>query len=117
VFQTIQVVRDHDHDRASAVRTTAVHLGPRKTLWLTRALMVLSAAYAAAFLHPLAAALAATALALPASSRRAARYWTGVKVVYGLSWLTTCAVVFLRGETSGALWSIQTSAVLPFLHR
>ena len=50
-FQSIQVIRDRDADAAYGHKTTAVVLGTRRAVWLQRALLVLSAAYAVLVLH------------------------------------------------------------------
>ena len=54
VFECIQVMRDADEDKLEGLRTTGVVLGQRRTLALTRALMVASTAYALLALHPVA---------------------------------------------------------------
>jgi 4-hydroxybenzoate polyprenyltransferase len=110
VFETIQVMRDADEDAAEGVRTTGVVLGKQKTLMLARALMVLCTVYAALFMHPAAAAVSAAALFIPFTEANIERYWTRVKLVYGVSWLVICAWVWFHGESSGLLASIRASA-------
>jgi 4-hydroxybenzoate polyprenyltransferase len=113
VFEAIQVIRDHDADRAAGVRTSAVALGTARTLLLARVLMVGSALYAALVLHPIAGGIAALALLVPLSGSRADAYWTRIKLVYGVAWLWTCGVTFTTG-TSGGLWlAVPASATLP----
>jgi 4-hydroxybenzoate polyprenyltransferase len=110
VFETIQVMRDADEDAEEGVRTTGVVLGKRRTLILARVLMVVATVYAALFMHPLAAAISAVALFIPFIENNIERYWTRVKLVYGVSWLVICAWVFMHGEGSGLLASIRSHA-------
>jgi 4-hydroxybenzoate polyprenyltransferase len=110
VFESIQVMRDADEDALEGVRTTGVVLGKTNTLLLARALMIVSTAYAALVLHPLAALTSAVALVLPFSPDDIAKYWTRVKLVYGVAWLVICAVIFLQGHSSGLLVAIDRSA-------
>lgn len=105
VFETIQVLRDADEDAAEGVRTTAVALGKPRTLVLMRGLMLLASAYAVLVLDPVAGALSALALLIPFEERAVARYWTRVKVVYGLVWLWICGCVWLRARSNGLLFS------------
>lgn len=102
VFESMQVRRDWAEDRDAGVRTTAVVLGPRRTAWLTRGLVAVAALYAAAVLHPIAAGLAAVALALPVTDD-AAKDWTRMKVLLGVTWLVICGLVVANGGTAG-LW-------------
>ena len=104
VFESIQVVRDADEDAQEHVRTTAVVLGKRRTMQLARALMVASSAYAAAFLQPWAAAVSLLAFLVPFSEDAVEKYWTRVKIIYGVSWVVICASVFLTGQRSGWLF-------------
>ena len=106
VFEAIQVMRDADEDAEEGVRTTGVVLGKRRTLMLARALMLASSLYAALFMHPAAALISAGALLVPFDDKAIERYWTRVKLVYGVAWLATIAWVFSHGETSGLLASI-----------
>jgi 4-hydroxybenzoate polyprenyltransferase len=103
VFETIQVMRDADEDRVEGVRTTGVVLGKRRTLLLARIQMVGCSLYCALFLQPWAAGASLGALILPFSEHEIVRYWTRVKLVYGIAWLCLCAWVFLRGERAGVL--------------
>jgi 4-hydroxybenzoate polyprenyltransferase len=97
VFETIQVIRDYEADRAAGVRTTAVALGVRPTLWLARALMLVSALYAALVLQPVAGAIAAGALLVPMRPGAVDTYWTRIKLISGIAWLCICALTFLSG--------------------
>lgn len=110
VFETIQVMRDADEDAAEGVRTTGVVLGKARSLMLARALMLGSSAYALLVLHPAAAAISAGALLVPFAADRVERYWTRVKMVYGIAWLFTCGYVFLEKQTRGLLLSIDLAA-------
>jgi 4-hydroxybenzoate polyprenyltransferase len=109
VFESIQVMRDADEDADEGVRTTGVVLGKQKTLMLARGLMVVCTAYAALFMHPAAAAVSAAALFIPFTEVNIERYWTRVKLVYGVAWLVICAWVWFYGESSGVLASIPAS--------
>ncbi|HKU38166.1 MAG TPA: hypothetical protein VJR89_08465, partial [Polyangiales bacterium] len=99
-----------DEDAEEGVRTTGVVLGKRRSLILARVLMVATTAFALLFMHPAAAAVSAIALFIPFIESNIEKYWTRVKLVYGVSWLVICAVVFLSGEGSGLLASIRSHA-------
>ncbi len=113
VFEAIQVIRDHDADRAAGVRTSAVALGTEKTLLLARGLMVLGALYAALVLHPIAGAIAALALLVPLAGGRADAYWTRIKLVYGVAWLWTCGVTFMTQSSHGLWLAVPATSGLP----
>jgi 4-hydroxybenzoate polyprenyltransferase len=110
VFESIQVMRDADEDAEEGVRTTGVVLGKKKTLMLARGLMIVCTGYALLFMHPAAAAISAGALFIPFLEVNIERYWTRVKLVYGVSWLVICAWVWFHGESSGLLASIPATA-------
>lgn len=101
VFETIQVLRDADEDKKEGVRTTAVVLGKPRTLLLARVLMLSVSAYAVLYMQPWAAAMSLVALAIPFPQTNIERYWTRVKLVYGVSWLMICAWIFVYGFPSG----------------
>lgn len=103
VFETIQVMRDADEDREEGVRTTGVVLGKARSLTLARAQMVLCSLYALLVLQPWAAAVSLGALAVGFSETNIERYWTRVKLVYGVAWLVICAWVFWFGSRAGLL--------------
>jgi 4-hydroxybenzoate polyprenyltransferase len=111
VFESIQVMRDADEDVLEGVRTTGVALGKERTLLLAKVLMIVSTAYAALVLHPAAAAVTAVALLVPFSPDAVAKYWTRVKLVYGVAWLVICALVFLQGQSAGLLIHVGRDAV------
>jgi 4-hydroxybenzoate polyprenyltransferase len=109
VFETIQVIRDYDADRAAGVRTTAVVLGKPASLWLARGLMLASALYAALVLHPLAGVIAAGALLVPLRESAVDSYWTRIKLISGVAWLCICALTFLTERSHGVLLSVHAS--------
>ena len=113
VFETIQVIRDADEDADEGVRTTGVVLGKKRALILAKALMLVVTAYAALYMHPFAAVITAVALVLPFIPTNIEKYWTRVKLTYGVAWLVICAWVFLYGESSGLLASIRPSLETP----
>jgi 4-hydroxybenzoate polyprenyltransferase len=112
VFESIQVVRDADEDSKEGVRTTAVVLGKGRTLLLAKAIMVIVSVYAALVLHPIAALITLAALVVPFIPDNVEKYWTRVKLVYGIAWLFICAWVFFKGQSSGLLWAIERTASL-----
>jgi 4-hydroxybenzoate polyprenyltransferase len=103
VFETIQVLRDADEDAQEGVRTTAVVLGKPRSLLLARVLMLTCTLYAALFMQPWAALISLAALAIPFTPANIERYWTRVKLTYGVSWLVICAWVFWYGQRAGLL--------------
>ena len=112
VFETIQVMRDAEEDAKEGVRTTGVMLGVKRSGTLARALMVLCSVYAALVLHPWVAAVTIVALLIPCDERNIEKYWTRVKLVYGIAWLMLCAWVFFEGRSAGMLWSVDAASKL-----
>lgn len=111
VFESIQVIRDADEDAGvEGVRTTGVVLGQRRTLALARGLMLLCCVYTAAVIHPLAALVLAGAFLVPFTPEHIERYWTRVKIVYGIAWLFVCAWVYLQGKSAGLLWILEAGS-------
>ncbi len=100
VFESIQVMRDHDEDRDCNVRTTAVVLGLRSTRWLTRGLLVLAAGYAGFRFHVAFAALPLVAALLPIPTRGLEAYWNRVRMLLGATLLLECGLVYL-GAVAG----------------
>jgi 4-hydroxybenzoate polyprenyltransferase len=100
-FELIQVLRDREADSALGVRTTAVALGPARTLFILRIAMLLSAAYAVALLHRFIGVALLAALALPFGVE-IERFWHRVRVVFGLVWLALIAWIASTGTSSGA---------------
>jgi 4-hydroxybenzoate polyprenyltransferase len=101
VFETIQVIRDHDADRETGVRTTAVALGVPRTLALARALLVLGAGAAALAIHPLVAIPPMIGVTLPLG--RPERYWNQIRLLLGVAFLFAAGWVYLHGTTAGML--------------
>lgn len=94
VFETIQVMRDHDDDARQGVRTTAVVLGLEPCRWLLRALLALAALYAAVTFGLGPAVLVALALLLPIPRDGMQGYWNRIRAVLGLSFALECALVW-----------------------
>jgi 4-hydroxybenzoate polyprenyltransferase len=113
VFESIQVMRDAEEDAVEGLRTTGVVLGKEKTLRLARAIMVAVTLYAALVLQPVAALVSAAALVIPFDPNQVTRYWTRVKMVYGIAWLVICAWVFLRGGSAGLVWAVPATLRIP----
>lgn len=103
ITEAIQVIRDHDSDRAAGVRTTAVVLGASVTAWIARALIVAATVYAALVLSRWASGVFALALLVPLGSAPAARSWDGLRVVFGLGWLLLLADFVRAGRLDGWL--------------
>lgn len=97
VFESIQVLRDHDDDKRRGIRTTAVVLGRAQTQRLARGLMVASGLYAAWCFHPLLAAPAIAAAALPIPRTSLQPYWHQVRMLLGPILVIECVLVWLRG--------------------
>ena len=112
VFETVQVLRDREQDGKHGLRTTSVVLGAQRTLLLSRGLMLAVSLYALAAMHPLAALISAGALALPFRAHAVERYWTQIKLVYGVAWLFICAFAYLTGHSGGLLLQVGREAVL-----
>ncbi len=102
-FESIQVLRDHDEDKAAGVVTTAVLLGPRRTLLLARSCMVIAAVYAFLLLHVGVGGWLLAAVLLPCPLDRVSRYWNQVKMVQGLGLATILASVWFHSQPSGWL--------------
>lgn len=103
VFESLQVLRDRTKDAAAGIRTTAVQLGAAGTVRLARSLMLLTAGFGAALLHPAFGAALAPAVLLPVSETNAERDWNRIKGLYGLSWLACCGWLFAGGQSAGLL--------------
>jgi 1,4-dihydroxy-2-naphthoate octaprenyltransferase len=107
VFESIQVIRDHEDDAAAGVRTTAVALGVTRTLLLARALLAASAVYGALVVSPWLAALPAAAIAVPLDRARVTRTWNQLRLVLGVAFLAAVASVWWTGTTAGALVQVS----------
>jgi 4-hydroxybenzoate polyprenyltransferase len=95
VFETIQVMRDHDEDAKAGVRTSAVALGLPRMKMLVRLLLVAAGAYAGVFFHPALAVvpllLAGTKIPEPATMHQ---YWNRVRLGLGIVFVAECAWVW-----------------------
>jgi hypothetical protein len=65
--------------------------------------MLAVAVYGALVLHPLAGGLALSALFVRLRPGGAERFWTQVKLIYGVSWLAACGALYVEGHSRG-LW-------------
>lgn len=97
VFESIQVLRDHDEDALAKVRTTAVVLGPGAMTWVIRAMLLAVACFAGLAFHPLASVGPVVAMLVPPSSVKTTRYWNVIRILLGLTFVGECALVFLAG--------------------
>jgi len=96
VFESIQVLRDHDEDAAIGVRTTAVVLGKARTRQLIQVMLALAGLYAAVFVHPLLAILPAVAAVMPMRANDPSLYWNDVRLMLGITFLVECVLVWWR---------------------
>ena len=98
VFETIQVMRDHDEDERAGVRTSAVALGLPRMKLVLRLMLVAAGAYAGIVYHPLLAIvpllLAGTKIPEPAKMHF---YWNRIRVGLGLVFLAECVWVWWTG--------------------
>jgi 4-hydroxybenzoate polyprenyltransferase len=97
VFESIQVMRDHDTDRLSNIPTTAVVLGIPMTRQLTRWLVLVAGIYAMAAFHPALGVLMMVALVLPIPEGDLRSYWNRMRALLGLTFLVECALVYTAG--------------------
>lgn len=111
VFEGIQVIRDHDADAATGVRTTAVALGVARTLVLVRVMLGVSAVYGALVVSPWLAALPALAILVP-FDRDVTRTWNRVRGVLGVAFLGAVGWVWWSGETAGVLVRVGAGLAL-----
>ncbi len=94
VFETIQVMRDHDEDRDTGVRTTAVALGLARTRLLLRVLVVAAGLYAAVVFHWTLGGAAVLVLVMPIPERGLEAYWNQVRLLLGTTLLIECVLVY-----------------------
>ncbi|MCA9681846.1 MAG: UbiA family prenyltransferase [Myxococcales bacterium] len=96
VFESIQVIRDHDTDAAAGVRTTAVVLGPARARLLVRAMMIAAGLYAGFcfswWIAPL--PLAAALIPMP-DGDVGGSYWNRVRVTLGLAMIAETVLIWL----------------------
>jgi 4-hydroxybenzoate polyprenyltransferase len=104
-FELIQVMRDHDEDRARGIETTAVRLGQTRTLTLARVMMLLSAAYAILVLQRWFGLLLLAAPLVPVG-RDVSRYWNRIRMTLGVVWLATLVWVFFTSASAGWLFRV-----------
>ena len=97
VFESIQVIRDHDADANAGVRTTAVVLGLARTRWLSRALMVAAGVYAGVCFAWWLAPLPVLAASLAIDVETIDRHWNRVRAILGLTFLAEVVLVYLAG--------------------
>lgn len=111
-FESIQVIRDHDEDVESGVRTTAVRLGVPATKVLLKIFMVAVAAYACLFLHRWIGIALLVTLFVPLKKDAVDVYWNRQKAIMGLVWLAMVAWIFWQGSSFGWLASLDTGDVI-----
>lgn len=110
VFEGIQVIRDHDADAGTGVRTTAVALGVARTLVLVRVMLGVSAVYGALVVSPWLAALPALAILVPLD-RDVTKTWNRVRAVLGVAFLGAVGWVWWSGATAGVLVQVGGGAL------
>ncbi|MCU0689820.1 MAG: UbiA family prenyltransferase [Polyangiaceae bacterium] len=111
-FQTVQIVRDHDHDAVSGCRTTGVLLGETRTIVLQRGLLVMSALYATIALHTWIGTGMLGVACLRFPPKQASRHWNRIRLALGVAWLAIVTMVRVTGRTHGLLFSVDASVVL-----
>jgi 4-hydroxybenzoate polyprenyltransferase len=102
-FELIQVLRDREEDSKTGVRTTAVALGERGTLWFLRGLMLIAAVFATSLLGRYSGPVILLAALLPHDPNDVKRYWNWVRLVFGVAWLGIIVGIVLGGAPSGIL--------------
>jgi 4-hydroxybenzoate polyprenyltransferase len=112
VFEGIQVIRDHDADAATGVRTTAVALGVARTLVLVRVMLGVSAVYGALVVSPWLAALPALAILVPLDRGDVTRTWNRVRGVLGVAFLGAVGWVWWSGGTAGMVVRVGRGLML-----
>jgi len=111
-FESIQVIRDHDEDVTSGVRTTAVRLGIPATSALLRVFMALSALWAMLMVQRWAGIFLLLALLVPLDRAAIDGYWNRQRFLMGLVWLALVGWVFWTGSTDGWLAQVDRDRVL-----
>lgn len=114
-FESIQIIRDHDEDVRSGVRTTAVRLGVFRTMIILRTFMLLSAVYAVLVLNSWFGGVLFVTLLLPFRKERASNFWNNVRLVQGLVWLAMIGWIIWNERTTGLLISITPEETLTFM--
>lgn len=105
-FELIQVLRDRQEDADNGVVTTAVKLGERATLALTRGWMLLAAVFATLTLQRWVGPALALATLVPYGASGAKPYWNRVRLVFGLVWLGIIVSITLTGRSDGLLLQV-----------
>lgn len=108
-FQAIQSLRDIREDESFGIRTTAVRLGVERTVLLIRAIVLLSAIFAASALHRWFGIGLAVAALLPCRRDHVDRFWNQVRLVSGAGWLLMLGSVLLSGRAQGWLLAASTA--------
>ncbi len=111
-FESIQVIRDHDEDAASGIRTTAVRLGVPATKIMLRGFMVLSAAYATLLINRWIGLALLASLAIPLKKETADIFWNKQRAVMGTAWLAMIGWIFWHGSSNGWLAKIDAGSVI-----
>jgi 4-hydroxybenzoate polyprenyltransferase len=109
-FESIQIIRDHDEDVASGVRTTAVRLGIPATGVLLRVFMVASALYAMLLIQRWGGAVLLLALLVPLDRVRVDQYWNRQRLLMGVAWLGLVGWVLWTGASDGWLAQVGRDA-------
>ncbi len=94
VFESIQVLRDHDSDRDRGVRTTAVLLGPARCTMLARSIAAVAGLYVLIAFGALVALPTLVAAILPMRGRDPVRVWQRIRVLCGLTFVAACITVW-----------------------
>ncbi len=111
-FESIQVIRDHDEDVASGIKTTAVRLGVPATKIMLRGFMVLSAAYATLLINRWIGLALLVSLVVPFKKEAADVFWNRQRAVMGTVWLAMIGWIFRYGSSNGWLAQIDVDSVM-----
>ncbi len=113
-FESIQIVRDHDEDVRSGVRTTAVRLGVKPTMFMLRLFMILSVVYAVLVLNQWFGLALIVTMLIPFNKDKTHIYWNKVRLTMGLVWLAMIGWIWWYGYTTGFLVSIGPEETVSF---
>ena len=92
-FETVQTVKDYEEDKKFGLTTTPVRIGLSNTFHLLRGLYILAAVYSVLVLREIAGLLMVLPLFF-SSSQKPGVYWTKLKIVCGIIWLTIMIRVY-----------------------